>query len=414
MPLLRLEQPTGNSGAWDGSAIEGQTNRYFIGVGTDSDTSTVDAPAFQGTPDGALIIHAVNFSEDNNNVANGGVAIVDRTTSVLTYTPAGSLQVGDVICYDVHGIDIKGWVGEYPDIASLPTNAEQNDIARAQNANYYQYDAGQSPPWVDIGGAPSNSAFITNIFSKIFFTITASGSAAGGGAGGGTNNGTLTVRGAVVDWALNTSVGAASQYQVAGTGQSTDIYFGGQAPVRLSTVDDPEQTASEFPFSSQPSTEASINTHGSLSRLADNATVQYNPTGNEAVGDSYVYNVVVVDGAGEIEYTFIRVRIVAASSGGSGGNTFGNVGGGTNTGAKSINQTTLSTFSTAAGTPGRRTGPFTLDMTPHLNNPNGTGTLNVTNLVNCVPSDFIIDNVANTIQYTGESGPDGSFDPVVV
>ena len=50
MPLLRLEQPTGNSGAWDGSAIEGQTNRYFIGVGTDSDTSTVDAPAFQGTP----------------------------------------------------------------------------------------------------------------------------------------------------------------------------------------------------------------------------------------------------------------------------------------------------------------------------------------------------------------------------
>ena len=90
-----------------------------------------------------------------------------------------------------------------------------------------------------------------------------------------------------------------------------------------------------------------------------------------------MYNVVVVDGAGEIEYTFIRVRIVAASSGGSGGNTFGNVGGGTNTGAKSINQTTLSTFSTAAGTPGRRTGPFILDMTPHLNNPNGTGTLTV-------------------------------------
>ena len=107
MALTRLDQPTGNSDQWDGSAIQGQTNLYFVGVGTDSDTGTVDAPTFQGQPEGVLVIHGINFSEDNNTVSNGGVALVNRTTSALTYTPAGTLQVGDVVCYDVHGIDIK-------------------------------------------------------------------------------------------------------------------------------------------------------------------------------------------------------------------------------------------------------------------------------------------------------------------
>lgn len=367
--ITRLD-PTGIA------ATLGQSNAYYIGVGSDASTATTDAPTATGTPTGTLVIHAVNFSTANTASA-GGTVTIDRTTSVITYTPLTSLAVGDAIAYDVHLKDIVGWVGEFASQAALPTTGVAvNSIAFSVD-NYYQYDGAT---WNNIGGNYQGTE-VTDVFASITFDIAASGTGGGTGTGTGT---TLVAN----DITLSYTGTSPQSYTI-----STTIYTGGTAPVQLSTVDDPASTGGNYPYAAASST--ATGSPGTLNRVGDTG-VSYVASGSEVVGDSYVYNVTVVDANGTIDYGTVRINISSTGTG-------------TGTGVKSINQTALSALSSSIN---RIDSPFSLDLTSAINNPTGTGTLSTANWVNCSATDFTFNG--NTITCTKSSGGDFNFDVTVI
>lgn len=344
-------------------AQAGVTSSFFVGVGTDNSASTADESRFSGTPNGSLVLHAVNFSATVNSVNDGGMISFDRSAVTVDYTPLSALSIGTTVTYDLHAKDIVGWIGVSPDSSNLP-NGSNGDVTYSQG-NYYRHNGSE---WVDEGGNYTAAGISENIFSSIRFQI-----------GQGFEGRHLTV-----DWVVGTAAGNASQFVIGGTGRATDLYSGGTPPVTLSTVNNPANSDSVYAYSPQGSSEAVASTHGTLERLSNDTNIaQYNATGNETPGDIYQYNVVAVDASGQVAFASLKVRIVDESNG---GNTGGNTGGGTtSSGVKSIDSDALAALSS----PSVRIGqPLDIDLSGVMINPNGTGTLRIAQYVNCSAADF--------------------------
>lgn len=389
MSIVRQDQPVNASEPV--RANRGETNLYFVGIGSDADTSTTDAPAFVGTPDGSMVLHACAYST-SNTVAQSDVGTAfscDRTSFQASFTPLSSLPIGTAVIYDLHAKDIQGWVGDWPSFAELPTGQAVDSIAWT-GGNYYRFNGTE---WINETGNITGDG-VTDVFSSITFTIQDSGNGGGGG-----ETGTFTRNDQSRTWTIGTSVGTSSQFTVGGTGSTQDAYENGSAPVILSTADDPINSGTQYAYNATASTETNSNGHGTLDRLPTGSTfdvVQYNSSGNEVAGDSYVYNIVCIDANGDIVYSTLTINI-ATSGGGDGA-------------VKTINAAALAAFTS---TTNRISAPFVQDFSDVLNNPSGTGTLAVVGpFANCSASDFSVNG--NIVTCTKSNGGDFNFNLEVI